>query len=86
LPPSSGGAVTCSRIAFSDASGHWPIIALDDLASELDREHQQRVFSDLASCDAQILLTGTEAPAALESSGVRSAVFHVEQGAVRRLV
>jgi len=72
--------------AFARASGHWPVMALDDLASELDREHQQRVLLDLASCQAQILLTGTEPPPALAASGLQPALFHVEQGEVRRLV
>jgi DNA replication and repair protein RecF len=82
-------ALTCVLAqgqAFADACGEWPVIALDDLASELDRAHQQRVLEDLVSCDAQILLTGTEPPPALEASALRPALFHVEQGQVRRLV
>jgi len=72
--------------AYAAARGEWPIIALDDLASELDHEHQQRVLLDLASNGAQILLTGTEPPPGLAASGLQPTLFHVEQGAVRSLL
>jgi len=72
--------------AYAAARGEWPIIALDDLASELDHEHQQRVVLDLASSGAQILMTGTEAPPGLATSGLQPALFHVEQGEVRALL
>ena len=72
--------------AYADARGEWPIIALDDLASELDHAHQQRVLLDLASNGAQILLTGTEPPPGLGASGLRPTLFHVEQGKVRALL
>ena len=59
--------------------GEWPIVALDDLASELDRSHQRRVLERLVSCGAQVFITGTERPAALQD--VRPLTwFHVEQG------
>ena len=60
----------------------WPVIALDDLASELDRQHQRRVLDRLVASGAQVFITGTEAPAALEDLGARPIVFHVEQGRV----
>jgi DNA replication and repair protein RecF len=72
--------------AYAVAAGEWPIMALDDLASELDHAHQGRVLCDLAACEAQILITGTEVPSALASSGLRPALFHVEQGEVRALL
>ena len=72
--------------AYADARGEWPIIALDDLASELDQAHQLRVLQDLAASGAQILLTGTEAPPGLAAVGLRPTLFHVEQGKVRALL
>lgn len=65
--------------------GEWPVIALDDLASELDRSHQARVLDFLAQTDAQIFLTGTELPASLLRATSSAALFHVEQGIVQRL-
>ena len=60
----------------------WPIIAVDDLASELDRDHQARVLGRLQRTQAQIFITGTEAPSMLQSTpGVRK--FHVEHASVR---
>lgn len=62
--------------------GIWPILCLDDLASELDRAHLGWVFQWLATLPAQWLLTGTEEAAPLQRlAGVR---FHVEQDADRQ--
>ena len=58
--------------------GEWPVVALDDLASELDRQHQGRVLERLLASGAQVLITGTERPAALESLSTEIAMFHVE--------
>jgi DNA replication and repair protein RecF len=59
--------------------GDWPVFALDDLASELDRPHQAMVLERLRSYGAQVLVTGTEAPAGLTAA---HAMFHVEHGNV----
>jgi DNA replication and repair protein RecF len=69
---------------YAEQRGEWPIVCLDDLASELDQTHQAAVVELLAAADAQILLTGTELPAALQ--GLPARVFHVEQGEVARLL
>ncbi len=66
--------------------GHWPVMAMDDLASELDQNHQRRVLEELVGSGAQILVTATEAMPALVETCPRLALFHVEQGQVRRLV
>ena len=66
--------------------GDWPVVALDDLASELDRPHQQLVLRRLWQYDTQVLVTGTDRPAGLEGVGARrvpARVFHVEQGMLR---
>ncbi|TAM60468.1 MAG: DNA replication/repair protein RecF [Rhodanobacter sp.] len=65
---------------FADQRGEWPIVCLDDLASELDQTHQIAVIAQLRSARAQVLLTGTEVPQALKAVPAR--VFHVEQGRV----
>lgn len=63
--------------------GEWPVMALDDLASELDRTHQRRVLERLLACGAQVFITGTEAPSALQGLAAPVSVFHVEQGRVQ---
>lgn len=67
----------------ADRTGEWPIVALDDLPSELDRTHQARVLGHLLESQAQVFVTGTEAPAGL--SGHAATLFHVEHGGVTRL-
>ena len=67
---------------FAVRRGEWPVIALDDLASELDRHHQRRILERLLACGAQILITGTEAPSGLTGMQATPTVFHVEQGAI----
>jgi DNA replication and repair protein RecF len=65
-------------------AGEWPIVCLDDLASELDEAHQAAIVGRLTGAGAQVLITGTERPAALD--GAPHQLFHVEQGQVSRLL
>lgn len=69
---------------YAEHLGEWPIVCLDDLASELDQSHQTAVVTQLIAANAQVLLTGTEVPQALVT--VPSRVFHVEQGQLTRLL
>ncbi|MFT4257335.1 MAG: DNA replication/repair protein RecF [Pseudoxanthomonas sp.] len=66
---------------FARRRGEWPIMALDDLASELDRPHQQRVIERLAASGAQVFITGTEPPPGLATHHP-VARFHVEHETV----
>jgi DNA replication and repair protein RecF len=66
----------------AQARGHWPVVALDDLASELDRRHQSGLLRMLAGTGAQVLITGTEPPPALAALGLPVTTFHVEHGGV----
>lgn len=68
----------------AEHAGFWPIIAFDDLASELDRDHQRMVVDQLLACGAQVLVTGTEIPDALSTRTTRR--FHVEQGGRVQLI
>lgn len=68
--------------AFHQDRQEWPVICLDDLASELDLSHQRRVLDLLAASTAQVLLTGTEPPAALAAYPEPITRFHVERGRV----
>lgn len=67
----------------ADSYGEWPVICLDDLASELDLAHQSALVAQLRACGAQLLISGTELPPALHGE---KHVFHVEQGAVTPLL
>jgi len=61
----------------------WPLVCLDDLASELDRRHQRQVLESVLASGAQVLLTGTQPPEALEELGLQPRTFHVEHGRLR---
>ncbi len=67
---------------YAGREGEWPVVALDDLASELDRNHQQRVLQRLLASGAQLFVTGTEPPAALAALGAKCTTFHVEHGCI----
>jgi len=68
----------------AERRGEWPIICLDDLASELDLAHQTAVVASLLQVPAQVLITGTEIPGSLEQAPKQ--VFHVEQGTLSPLL
>jgi DNA replication and repair protein RecF len=71
---------------FASQRGEWPVICIDDLASELDAPHQETLVQSLRAVDAQILVTGTHEPPAVLDLGGAAARFHVEPGQVRRLL
>lgn len=76
---SSALAVLLGQAAhYAQVTGQWPVIALDDVASELDLTHQQRVFDWLRGVDAQVFVTGTYIPEALSDARV----FHVKHGQI----
>ena len=64
--------------------GEWPVICLDDLASELDLAHQTALIERLQAVPAQVLVTGTEIPLPLREA--KAQVFHVEQGRLTPLL
>jgi DNA replication and repair protein RecF len=63
--------------------GSWPIVLLDDLASELDPEHQTWTVAHLTHQGIQVLATGAELTPSLAAWAATARVFHVEQGQVR---
>jgi DNA replication and repair protein RecF len=69
---------------FASGRDEWPIVCLDDLASELDQAHQHAVVTELQAAGAQVLLTGTDLPAPVRAAPHR--LFHVEQGHVAPLL
>lgn len=61
---------------------HWPIVVLDDLASELDAGHRERVLALLAGTGAQVFVSGTDLDPLASAVAADATVFHVEHGAV----
>ena len=79
-------AVMAQAQLFRQTSGEWPILCLDDLASEVDADHQARIVASISASAAQVLVTGTQEPEAIRKQGVPLTRFHVEQGHVTRLL
>lgn len=71
---------------FQAERGDWPVICLDDIASEVDQAHRDRALGAVAATGAQVLLAGTEVPEIPSSCRKTAATFHVEHGEVRRLL
>jgi DNA replication and repair protein RecF len=71
---------------FADSRGEWPVIALDDLSSELDAPHQQLVVQNLIACQAQVLISAIDVPDCLRDLATPVRLFHVEHGRVRSLL
>lgn len=63
--------------------GEWPVVCVDDLASELDAGHQDALLAQLSQVGAQVWVTGTALPRGLPQG---TPVFHVEQGQVTPLL
>lgn len=78
------GCMLAQARLYADQHGDWPIICLDDLASELDEAHQAAVITQLVESGAQVLVTGTNLPEPLRELPHR--MFHVEQGCLTPLL
>ncbi|MEI7035222.1 DNA replication/repair protein RecF [Fulvimonas yonginensis] len=78
------GCLLAQAELHAQRRGEWPVVCLDDLASELDLAHQEAVVERLAAVGAQVLMTGTEMPRPLQARPRR--MFHVEQGQIRPLL
>jgi len=78
------GCMLAQARVYAGQHGDWPIVCLDDLASELDEEHQAAVIAQLGESGAQVLLTGTSLPVSLH--GLPHRLFHVEHGLLTPLL
>lgn len=66
---------------LAEHRGDWPLVCLDDLASELDLDHQAALLDQLQASGAQVLVTGTDMPQPMTRLPVH--VFHVEHGQIQ---
>ena len=67
---------------FRNRVGEWPVLLLDDLASELDADHLTRVLDWVFAAGLQVWITGTAIPDILQRRNETWRLFHVEQGQV----
>jgi DNA replication and repair protein RecF len=75
-------AVLVAAQLYRRRRGHPPIVALDDLSSELDLEHQRRALAECAALGAQLWVTGTQSSIAIDEWSGASTTFHVEHGVI----
>lgn len=66
-------------------AGEKPVLMLDDLSSELDGEHLDKVLQAGLDLGSQILLTGTDLARITSSCESPHTMFHVERGSVTPL-
>ncbi len=67
-------------------TGHKPVLLIDDLAAELDERNRHLFLDAVAGMGIQVFITASE-PRLLETDcSAEAAMFHVEQGAMRRVV
>jgi DNA replication and repair protein RecF len=78
--------VLAQAALFAERRGEWPVVCIDDLASELDVAHQEMLVGAIAGSSAQILVTGTHESVALEQLRERPARFHVEPDGVVQML
>ena len=64
-------------------SGERPILMLDDLSSEFDERHLEKVLSAGIELGVQVWLTGTKMAPAIKACESSYKTFHVEHGNVR---
>lgn len=76
-------AVLVAAGLYRDRRGHPPIVALDDLGSELDADHQTRALAACASLGAQLWVSGTQRFPAIDAWTGERVVFAVGNGEVR---
>lgn len=67
---------------FRAAKCEWPLLLLDDLASELDAQHLDRVLDWIFAAGIQTWMTGTAVPEQLRDRSESWSLFHVEQGLI----
>lgn len=66
--------------------GYQPLLLLDDVSSELDRERNAQLMSYLASVEGQVIITTTDPEALRAAAGPDAAFFQVREGSFSPLV
>lgn len=77
----AGSMSLAQGVVFRDA-GHVPVLLLDDLASEFDKNHLGAIVDNGLALGSQLIITGTSADLYSELAASRGAMFHVKQGQI----
>lgn len=77
-------ALRLAQVELLCRRDHRPVLLVDDLAAELDREARERLCSALMATGCQVFITAIEAESVLPAFGGKPVkVFHVEHGVVQ---
>ena len=68
---------------LAQLSERKPVVLLDDMPSELDKEHLKAFFSYLEQCDYQQFITAVDRQAFSDIPLKELKMFHVEQGEIK---
>ena len=71
---------------LQEATGRTPVVLVDELASELDDERRQRVFSALSDMKTQTLVTAVSRDLVETPAWLPEKLFHVEQGSIQEVL
>jgi len=71
--------------SLRDRLGRYPLLLLDDVSSELDRERNRTLMEYLRSLDAQVVLTTTDAALVQGAAGDDAVAYRVSAGQLSRL-
>jgi len=78
-------AIRMAQIVMMNENSHVrPILLLDDLLSELDAHHRERVLAMLQELPAQIFMTTTDLEYLGDKKHVFGQTFHVEHGRIHQ--
>ena len=75
------GLLLAQSHAVSELPTKRGIIAIDDLAAELDEHNQEALYQTLKATQQQLFITSTR-PDSLKNWGDQARVFHVKQGRI----
>jgi DNA replication and repair protein RecF len=63
--------------------GAWPVLLFDDMSAELDASRQERLFSLLADCKAQVFVTTTDPQPFLRFGSAAIHPLHMTAGEIQ---
>ena len=78
----AAASLLLAQAGIMAGAGAIPLLLLDDLASEFDRQHMTNVLDECLAMDTQVWVTGTNLETYRQSTSEKAAMFHVKQGEI----
>ena len=77
------GLLLTQAMLLKRVTGRVPVLLVDELASDLDRDNRRRILDAILALEAQAFITSVDSYWPELPGGVTRKVFHVEQGRVQ---